>query len=110
MLKALKHHEVLLVKEVNQLFTLSCRWYEDLRCTEADKVILTRVQSGETINLPNGKLLERLLVLKMYRENISDSPSYSWDNEAEQRTVDETRAPFFKELLPLAQKKINGIR
>lgn len=85
-------------------------WYEDLRCTEADKVILTRVQSGETINLPNGKLLERLLVLKMYREDISATASYCYNrNQAEKRNVDETRAPFFKELLPLAQRKINGI-
>lgn len=82
-------------------------WYEDLRCEEVDKVILHRIESGETINLPNGKLLERLLVLKMYRENISNTRSYGRDQQP--RTVDETKAPFFKQLLPLAQKKIDGI-
>ena len=45
------------------------RDYEDIRCEEADKVILERVKAGEQINLPNGKLLERLLTIKIYRES-----------------------------------------
>ena len=47
------------------------RDYEDIRCEEADKVILQRVQAGEEVNLPNGKLLERLLTIKIYRESKS---------------------------------------
>ena len=45
------------------------RDYEDIRCEEADQVILQRVQAGEELNLPNGKLLERLLTIKIYRES-----------------------------------------
>ena len=32
-------------------------------------LILERVKVGEQINLPNGKLLERLLTIKIYRES-----------------------------------------
>ena len=32
-------------------------------------MILERVKAGEQINLPNGKLLERLLTIKIYRES-----------------------------------------
>ncbi|KAH3792413.1 hypothetical protein DPMN_145909 [Dreissena polymorpha] len=41
-------------------------WYDELKCTEVDEVITRRVQAGEEITLPNGKLLERLLEIKMY--------------------------------------------
>lgn len=72
---------------------------------------MRRVESGEVINLANGKLLERLLVMKMYRENISDRSSYYYgQQEKKDREVDETKAPFFKHLLPLAQRKMDGIR
>ena len=56
------------IKKVNILFFFD-RDYEDIRCEEADKVILERVKAGEQINLPNGKLLERLLTIKIYRES-----------------------------------------
>ena len=55
-------------KKVNILYLFD-RDYEDIRCEEADKVILERVKAGEQINLPNGKLLERLLTIKIYRES-----------------------------------------
>ena len=50
-------------------FNYFSRDYEDIRCEEADQVILERVKAGEEINLPNGKLLERLLTIKLYRES-----------------------------------------
>jgi hypothetical protein len=48
----------------------------------------------------------------MYRENITASRSYysGNSNSEEKRTADETKAPFFKQLVPLAQKKMEGIR
>ena len=52
-----------------QFFNYLYRDYEDIRCEEADQVILERVKAGEEINLPNGKLLERLLTIKLYRES-----------------------------------------
>ena len=68
--------------------------------------------AGELVNLPNGKLLERLLVLKMYREGIGKQSRsyYSGSDEKTERTIDETKAPFFKHLIPLSQKKVDAIK
>ena len=85
------------------------RWYEDLRCPEVDQVILERVEAGNEVSLPNGKLLDRLLSMKMYRENIKSRSSYFRGSKEEPREADESKAPFFKHLLPIAQDKINGI-
>ncbi|XP_052787806.1 uncharacterized protein LOC128222742 [Mya arenaria] len=85
-------------------------WYEDLKCAAVDEIILKRVEGGEEINLPNGKLLERLLYLKMLRENISNQRCYYGSDPApEKRTADETIAPFFKYLIPPCQKKVDAI-
>ncbi|KAK0048370.1 hypothetical protein Bpfe_022157 [Biomphalaria pfeifferi] len=48
-------------------------WYEDLRCTEVDEVISKRLESGEEVNLPNGKLLERLLTIFLLRNPHLDN-------------------------------------
>ncbi|KAH3736540.1 uncharacterized protein LOC127850969 [Dreissena polymorpha] len=83
-------------------------WYDELKCTEVDEVITRRVQAGEEITLPNGKLLERLLAIKMYREGLQQN-SYGYGENGKERKPDETKAPFFKELLPLGQKKMDAI-
>ncbi|XP_022082129.1 uncharacterized protein LOC110974636 [Acanthaster planci] len=41
--------------------------YEDLTCPEVDRVIAERLRAGEVIDLPYGKLMERLLVIKELR-------------------------------------------
>ena len=75
-------------------------------------MILKRVERGDPINLPNGKLLDRLLLCKIYRENINSGGIWRVEQhlEPEKRTADETKAPFFKHMLPLAQAKIDKIR
>lgn len=78
--------------------------YEDIRCEAADRVILNRVRSGEPLNLPNGKLLERLLTIKMYREGISSSRYRTLPQ------ADKSRAPFYEDLLPIAQAKIDKVK
>ncbi|CAG5117351.1 unnamed protein product [Candidula unifasciata] len=48
-------------------------WYEDLACDAAEEAIAERLAAGERVNLPNGKLLERLLTISL-RRNISFKP------------------------------------
>lgn len=92
------------------IFFLS-RWYEELKCHAVDKVILSRIEAGDEVCLPNGKLLDRLLFCKMYREGIEQSQSYYYGNrEKKPRTVDEDKAPFFKHLIPQSQKKVDAIK
>lgn len=87
------------------------RWYEELKCKAVDKIILSRMKAGDQVNLPNGKLLERLLVLKMYREGIEQRSTYYYgSSKKEERKVDETKAPFFKHLIPLSQNKVDAIK
>lgn len=90
------------------------RWYEELKCEAVDKIILSRMDAGDQVSLPNGKLLERLLVLKMYREGIDQRQSYytyrSNADSKKDRKVDESKAPFFKHLIPISQKKVDAIK
>jgi hypothetical protein len=43
-------------------------YYEDLKCAEVDEVIRARLERSETISLPYGKLMERLLLFKELKE------------------------------------------
>ncbi|KAJ8319834.1 hypothetical protein KUTeg_001421 [Tegillarca granosa] len=61
--------------------------YEDLKCDEVNLIINERIQNGDLVTLPNGKLLERLLLLKKLNDHIP-SPidpqiyhDWDWDNE-----------------------------
>lgn len=38
--------------------------YEDLKCPQVDNIVRARLENGEKIELPYGKLMERLLTLK----------------------------------------------
>ncbi|KAL3857791.1 hypothetical protein ACJMK2_012426 [Sinanodonta woodiana] len=86
-------------------------YYEDLMCEAADKVIMERIGKGEEIMLPCGKFLDRLLLMKVRRENINDRHNHYGvvQDVVTQRVVDESKAPFYKDLLPMAQKRINDI-
>ena len=46
---------------------ITYRYYEDLACPEVDQVIVDRMKAGEKIGLPYGKIMERLLMLKLLR-------------------------------------------
>ncbi|KAK3576583.1 hypothetical protein CHS0354_011259 [Potamilus streckersoni] len=87
-------------------------YYEDLTCEAADKVIMERIRKGEEIMLPSGKFLDRLLLMKIRRENIAEgyrSHSGEVKDILTNRPVDESKAPFYKDLLPMAQKRISEI-
>lgn len=95
------------------------RYYEDLVCQSLDQVLLKRLEKGDSVTLANGKLMDRLLVLKMVREGIPSNPDniyYEWDwdkypdGPGEQSyELDETKAPFLKHLIDLADKSISEI-
>lgn len=61
--------------------------YEDLQCDEVNLIINERIKNGDLVTLPNGKLLERLLLLKKLTDNIPppiDPQIYhdwDWDNQ-----------------------------
>jgi hypothetical protein len=61
------------------------RDYEDLQCKEVDVVITARLNKGEPVTLPYGKLMERLLMLR------------------------KLNAPFYKLLLPSAERMLKQI-
>lgn len=89
------------------MFVILNRWYEDLQCTEVDNIILRRLQNGETVSLANGKLIERLLTIKMIRESTSTrSRSTTIPNGGKKVT----KAKFFCDLVPLAEKRLKAIR
>ena len=90
-------------------FTFNFRWYEDLRCDEVDEFLLERINKGEPVNLPNGKLLERLLTIKMIRENVSQRSGY-YGRQTQQRNKNPTTAMFIEKLIPIAQERIGQIR
>ncbi len=70
-----------------------------------DEIIGERVRSGEEISLTYGKLMERLLTIKMIRENI---PARGRGRGL--RDENPTKAAFIKDLIPLAQKQLREIR
>jgi hypothetical protein len=42
-------------------------WWEELKCSAVDKIIIERLNKGEQITLTYGKLVERLLIIKSHR-------------------------------------------
>ena len=66
-------------------------------------MIQERLNSGERVTLNYGKLMERLLTMKIMREGVKQRYG--------QRTPgDMTKAPFFQQLLPLAESLLKQIR
>ena len=84
------------------------RWYEELQCKEVDEEIKRRLQEGEEVTLSNGKLLDRLLTIKMIREDIPKRVSY-WTRR-EKSNPDPTKATFFCDLIPIAESRLENIK
>ncbi|CAL1539878.1 unnamed protein product [Lymnaea stagnalis] len=82
-------------------------WYEDLSCPGTDEVISKRLAAGETISLPNGKLLERLLTILLLRNPQLARRGYD-DMNYEGEPEGETN--FFTQLMDLAEPKLTSIR
>ncbi|XP_038059429.1 uncharacterized protein LOC119730532 [Patiria miniata] len=71
-------------------------YYEDLSCPAVDAVIMHRIMAGEPVNLPYGKLMERLLIIKVMREEMM-------------ATQKKTIAEFYQILLPIAEHRLSEI-
>ncbi|XP_033635030.1 uncharacterized protein LOC117296291 [Asterias rubens] len=72
-------------------------YYEDLCCPAVDMVIEERLRADEPVNLPYGKLMERLLTIKVMREEKLKS---------ERKVV----ATFYHLLLPIAERRLLEIK
>ena len=90
------------------IFIFLFRWYEELQCKEVDEEIKRRLQAGEEVTLSNGKLLDRLLAIKMIREDIPKRASY-WTRR-EKRNPDPTKATFIYDLIPIAESRLENIK
>ncbi|CAH1799551.1 unnamed protein product [Owenia fusiformis] len=87
-------------------------YYEDIACEEVDRIINDRLEAGETVSLPDGKLLERLLKIKMIREDIPTS--ILWYQVPTKKACNScdtcnTKAQFYPLLLPIGQKRLDNI-
>lgn len=61
-------------------------YYEELECPETDAVLTQRLEKGEDPELPYGKLMERILFMKMGNK------------------------PFYQLLLPIAERRLKAIK
>ena len=85
------------------------RAYEDLECETVDKVLTERFENGEELDLPYGKLMERLLTIKIIRENIRPAPVWGQAYTPAPSKSDRTKAGFFPLLIPMAEKRLEEI-
>jgi hypothetical protein len=79
----------------NDMIILCYRWYEELACLEVDDAIQRRLENGDPVTLPIGKLLERLLVFKQLNN---------------QRTDGQPMAKFYRDLLKIAEDRLKQIK
>ncbi|XP_064628385.1 uncharacterized protein LOC135487986 [Lineus longissimus] len=101
--------KVAIVKSTKKLDTIIWN-YEDLMCPPVDQVIASRLATGESMQLPYGKLMERLLTMKMYRETTCGGRyDDSGEPEPPVTSIDETKAPFYKDLVAVAEKKLKEL-
>ncbi|XP_062596244.1 uncharacterized protein LOC134257670, partial [Saccostrea cucullata] len=70
-------------------------WYEELACKEVDDAIQRRLENGDPVTLPIGKLLERLLVFKRLFDGSSD---------------EDRKAKFYGDLLKIAEDRLKQIK
>ncbi|XP_060069776.1 serine/arginine repetitive matrix protein 2-like [Ylistrum balloti] len=75
-------------------------YYEDLECRQVDEVIMQRLDTGDTSNLPIGKLMDRLLTLKHLARGFRSG----------KRTIEKYKIPFMKTLINLADSKLQNIK
>jgi hypothetical protein len=87
-------------------------YYEDLQCPSVDQIITERLREGEQINLPYGKLMERLLLCRLIRdgESATSRPRRARTTPADNQPVHPDKATFYSDLLPLAQAQLEKIK
>ncbi|XP_033727100.1 uncharacterized protein LOC117316564 [Pecten maximus] len=83
-------------------------YYEDIGrdCLDVDKIIKDRMNTGAEVKLQLGKMMDRLLMLKMYRENI---PTNMYYGQKVERKVDENKAPFMEQLIAYSNKRLKEV-
>ncbi|XP_005093329.1 uncharacterized protein LOC101861104 [Aplysia californica] len=81
-------------------------YYEDLCCPQVDAVLLKRLRAKDPVNLPNGKLLERLMTILLLRRpelnQTYGNSQYQGEPEGEDN--------FFSLLIELAEPRLTSIR
>jgi hypothetical protein len=87
-------------------------YYEDLQCPSVDDIIGERLREGEQINLPYGKLMERLLLCRLLREGESTTSRYRRNQNITLNNppAHPEKAKFYSDLLPLAQAQLEKIK
>lgn len=83
-------------------------YYEDLQCPDVDEIISERLENGEEIKLPYGKLMERLLVLRKLRDTPSETTATS--NALDQSSVQTSKTNCYSYLLSIAEKQLAKIK
>jgi hypothetical protein len=101
-------------------------YYEDLQCSNVDDIISERLKNGEQINLPYGKLMERLLLLRTLRDNgIETRHSHRGfgrgrgrgrgrggyrNDDDDQRSTPSNKPAFYSDLLVIAEAQLQKIK
>ncbi|CAF1078048.1 unnamed protein product [Rotaria sp. Silwood1] len=83
-------------------------YYEDLQCPDVDDVISERLENGEEISLPYGKLMERLLLLRKLRDTPSETAAV--DNIQDQNSVQSSKNKCYSYLLSVAEGQLAKIK
>ncbi|CAF0981750.1 unnamed protein product [Rotaria sp. Silwood1] len=96
-------------------------YYEDLQCSDVDDIISERIRNGEQITLPYGKLMERLLLLRTIRDNVSETRSFRGTgrgrgaeriarNVDNQHSAESSKMAFYSDLLVIAEAQLQKIK
>jgi len=83
------------------------RYYEDLQSSGVDEILQKRLSNGEMVTLSTGKLMERLLTIKMIREGIGQRGRCDQKGTENEHP---TKAAFINRLIPQAQERLKSIR
>eukprot|EP00800_Vazella_pourtalesii_P004862 TRINITY_DN15629_c0_g1_i1.p1 TRINITY_DN15629_c0_g1~~TRINITY_DN15629_c0_g1_i1.p1 ORF type:complete len:581 (+),score=124.63 TRINITY_DN15629_c0_g1_i1:210-1745(+) len=84
-------------------------WYfEELDCKEVHEIIDERLGRGDTIKLPYGKLMERMLYFHMLREGINPEKKggYFSSRGSGASAPVKVDIPFFPKLIPIADCRL----
>ncbi|CAF1232585.1 unnamed protein product [Rotaria sp. Silwood1] len=83
-------------------------YYEDLQCPDVDDIISERLENGEEIRLPYGKLMERLLVLRKLRDTSSETAVVG--NISDQNLIQSSKNKCYSYLLSVAESQLAKIK
>ncbi|OWF42654.1 Serine/arginine repetitive matrix protein 2 [Mizuhopecten yessoensis] len=75
-------------------------YYEDIECRQVDEIIMQRLDTGDTSDLPIGKMMDRLITLKELARGF----------RCGRRATGKYKIPFMKTLLSLAESKLQNVK